>query len=329
MHDALGTQGFPERDMTSASDEIKTSLVHEIAAGKFPVGTWLPSCRALASELGVNRNTVNKVYQDLARVGVLEVVPGRGYRVVKQPDREHTAVPSVMRRRLLAAARDARLAGVGHGAFILAAKEIADMLYLHGRPMIACVECNDQDSKLLASELEASLSESVEPLLLADLERSPEELVAKYDIICTTLYHLTETQALAGSSKHRVVAVHAPPDAQALLELVRLDPSSRVGVVCEQPRTREYLKAAIGMVFDGDVRICLMSEREALQEIAHSVDVLVDVPSCHERISSLFPDVRTLTVGFHLDSKSLSEVRAKVAELHTERTRDLIESSSV
>ena len=190
--------------MTSVSDEIKTSLIHEMASGKFPVGTWLPSCRALAGELGVNRNTVNKVYQDLAREGVLEVVPGKGYRVVRQPDGGRTTVPSVMRRRLLAAARDARLAGVSHEAFALAAKDIADMLYFHGRPMIACVECNDEDSRLLASELEASLSESVEPLLITDLERSPEEVVAKYDIICTTLYHLSETETLAGSNGYRL-----------------------------------------------------------------------------------------------------------------------------
>ena len=314
--------------MISESDEVKGSLTHKISIGLYPVGSWLPSCRTLAAELGINRNTANKVYKDLADQSLTEVVPGKGYRVVKRPERGTPSSPNMMRARLVGAARDAKLGGMDRDAFIRSVVEIADMLYRHQRPLIAFVECNMDDATLLANELTAALSEPVKPLVLADLERSPEDVAASYDIICTTLYHLAQVRRSMGSAEDKVVAVHAPPDSQALLELARLDSETRVGVVCEQAPTRKHMAAAIGTVFDSDVRICLLSERDVLQEIGRSVDVLVDVPCCHEKITALVPFIRTITVGFHLDVNSLSSLRARLAELYSKQARDLVTAST-
>jgi hypothetical protein len=163
----------------------------------------------------------------------------------------------------------------------------------------------------------------VEPVLIATLERDVEDVTAKYPIVCTTLFHFAQVKAIAGSHADKVVAVHCAPDSHALLELSSLGPGSAVGVVCEQPGAREYLSAAIGMVFEGVIQECLMSEGDQLAEIARSVDILVDVPSCHARIAERFPSVRTLTVSFHLDNSSLSALRDRLAELGTQRAREV------
>ena len=49
-----------------------------ISAGKFERGERLPSVRELSVQLGVNYNTVNKVYQDLERDGYIYTQRGRG-----------------------------------------------------------------------------------------------------------------------------------------------------------------------------------------------------------------------------------------------------------
>ena len=49
--------------------QIRKRLVYLISAGKFERGERLPSVRELSVQLGVNYNTVNKVYQDLERDG--------------------------------------------------------------------------------------------------------------------------------------------------------------------------------------------------------------------------------------------------------------------
>ena len=61
---------------------IYTQLYQEIlrlsALGAMVPGEQLPSVRALAQELGVNPNTVQKAYQMLERDGILNSVTGRG-----------------------------------------------------------------------------------------------------------------------------------------------------------------------------------------------------------------------------------------------------------
>ena len=57
---------------------IRKRLVYLISAGKFERGERLPSVRELSVQLGVNYNTVNKVYQDLERDGYIYTQRGRG-----------------------------------------------------------------------------------------------------------------------------------------------------------------------------------------------------------------------------------------------------------
>ena len=50
-----------------------------VAAGRLRPGDGLPSVRALAEELRINRNTAAKAYAELETLGVLEARPGSGY----------------------------------------------------------------------------------------------------------------------------------------------------------------------------------------------------------------------------------------------------------
>lgn len=51
---------------------------HAAASGGLRAGEPLPSIRALAEELRLNRNTVAKAYEELERQGVIESTPGKG-----------------------------------------------------------------------------------------------------------------------------------------------------------------------------------------------------------------------------------------------------------
>jgi 2-aminoadipate transaminase len=58
--------------------QIAARLRDEIAAGRRAAGDRLPTIRALASELGVNRDTVALAYEALASEGLVESTVGRG-----------------------------------------------------------------------------------------------------------------------------------------------------------------------------------------------------------------------------------------------------------
>src|SRR5438309_1834063 len=67
-------------------DEIKTL----IARGELAQGTSLPPVRQVASDLGVNLNTVAFAYRCLAKEGLIRVKHGSGAVVVSQIATENT-----------------------------------------------------------------------------------------------------------------------------------------------------------------------------------------------------------------------------------------------
>src|ERR687894_308169 len=65
--------------------QLKEQIKHLILTGRFEVGSRLPSIRAMAGFLRVNRNTVARVISDLEREGFVESRRGSGVYVVKPP----------------------------------------------------------------------------------------------------------------------------------------------------------------------------------------------------------------------------------------------------
>jgi GntR family transcriptional regulator len=58
--------------------QLTRAIQFAIATGKLRIGEQLPTVRQLAVELRVNANTVDKVYAELERSGVLETRRGVG-----------------------------------------------------------------------------------------------------------------------------------------------------------------------------------------------------------------------------------------------------------
>lgn len=58
--------------------QVRNEIVEGIASGKLQPGDALPSVRVLASDLGVNMHTVNKVYQILKQDGFIHIHRQKG-----------------------------------------------------------------------------------------------------------------------------------------------------------------------------------------------------------------------------------------------------------
>ena len=59
-------------------EQVYRSVITLGAAGAFGESGQLPSVRAVAKELGVNPNTVQKAYSMLERDGIIHSLPGKG-----------------------------------------------------------------------------------------------------------------------------------------------------------------------------------------------------------------------------------------------------------
>lgn len=58
--------------------QIKNRLAYLIASGQYDAGDRLPTVRALAVDLDISYNTVNRAYTDLEREGFISTRKGRG-----------------------------------------------------------------------------------------------------------------------------------------------------------------------------------------------------------------------------------------------------------
>lgn len=58
--------------------QLRNRLIYLIDTGSFGVGDKLPTMRELAVNLGVNYNTISKVYRDIERDGYITSVRGKG-----------------------------------------------------------------------------------------------------------------------------------------------------------------------------------------------------------------------------------------------------------
>src|SRR5919199_3873704 len=96
--------------------QLEGQIKHLILTGGFEVGSRLPSIRAMAGFLRINRNTVARVFSDLEREGYVESRRGSGVYVVEPPveaedEKRHEVVERVMD---LAAARDVPVEELGY-----------------------------------------------------------------------------------------------------------------------------------------------------------------------------------------------------------------------
>ena len=85
-----------------AYTQIVEQVKYALATGVLREGDQLPSIRALAEQLRINRNTVARAYGDLEREGVVQTEQGRGVFCAEKGN----ALTGAARRRILAEALD-------------------------------------------------------------------------------------------------------------------------------------------------------------------------------------------------------------------------------
>src|SRR5215212_3941926 len=96
--------------------QLEEQIKHLILTGTFEAGDRLPSIRALAGFLRVNRNTVARVISDLEREGFVECRRGSGVYVVEPPVNEEGSKRQEVLERVmdLAAAQGVSVEAVGN-----------------------------------------------------------------------------------------------------------------------------------------------------------------------------------------------------------------------
>ncbi len=293
------------------AEEIKRAISNRISGGQYPPGTRLPSVRATANELGANRNTVNKAYQALQQLGLIELPAGRNTFHVR-------ATPPV--RNLLEAfrsnAREAVWRAMADGISVEELRAelnqiIADV-YDQNDVAVCFLECNRHDSETLSAELSRLTAASIKPLLLDDLQHRPGAIVEDHDLIVTTLHHLAEVTRELHGHENKIVGVDTRPSYDVLLDLARLAPE-RVGLVCTLDNTAMMLRHIIQSYQPNcAVDVALDADAAAVERIATADNVLVVTHTSRAFVLELTGREPDIVIDFRIDEQSSGILRQRI-----------------
>lgn len=298
------------RDLRAS--DLAHVLEQQIRAGEYAEGARLPTVRALAAQYQVNKNTVARAYQSLARRGLIVLSRGRGAFVRASSDGD--GLP--LQQRVHQLVTDARRGGVSRSQLLDSVVATVEQVYGVAPPRLLFVECNPQDLATLGGELSQVVGLPLEQLLLEAALRAAGNLADRYDLVITTFQHLGQLrQALPAAASRQIVGVLATPSHDSLLELARLHVAT-FGLICDTPSTIEHLTHIIYTYNPGaTVLPALIDDEAQVRAVVQRADAIVVTRSCHARLAALALPQPIVTVVFTIDQQSIDFLRRRLHEL--------------
>ncbi|MDX6739633.1 winged helix-turn-helix domain-containing protein [Actinocorallia sp. A-T 12471] len=275
-------------------NDVHRILRDRIGAGVYTVGSRLPSCRALAAELGTNPSTVDRALHRLAGDGFVRTSPRQGSVVTAAP--ESTALSAErFDRDLRGLVMRAQSAGLPAGDI---QRMIADALAsLRPAPRVAFVECNQRDLERMCALVERTSGIAVEPVLLADA--AGRRLDAEYDAIATPIFHLRDLEGLVDSFD-TVIEINAMPAPPLLRRLATLPSRLRVVVAAPTARGIDRMAALVGQYTPTPPERLLLGSDD-VSRVAGAVLVRNNASDLPAEAASLAAEVLTIEWDFDND----------------------------
>jgi GntR family transcriptional regulator len=250
--------------------QLKEQIKHLILTGNFEVGSRLPSIRALAGFLRVNRNTVARVISDLEREGYVQSRRGSGVYVIDPPvEAEDLKRQEVLERVMdLAAAQGVPVEDLAYALLARAGAKPQE------KTRILFIECTRAELDRFSAELEEQLPVEVEKVLLEDLaERVAGAQELPWQMAVTTFFHVHEVQDLMEPRGIETVALLAEANLESLQRLTELPAGTPVGVVGWGQTCMENLSRSMeGAGLDHLNFVQLYVDEESAEEVWDSLD---------------------------------------------------------
>lgn len=245
--------------------QLVDAIRADIHSGRLSPGEKLPTVRELADETGLARGTIKRAYDELGKLGELEMSRGRGTFVRYQPENSESRKERAM------AAIDKMFDRLDALGFSAQETEIFLRLKQQERARraenlrVAFVECNQEVLRQVVEQLHALPDTDLYQYLLDDVAAYPYEASDDMDVIVTTAAHyerLMETVPAQG--KLLKVALRLAPE--TILALTRLCTARRVGVLCHSARFGSLLQTALAVYAPeaGQAELHLFDEAETM-----------------------------------------------------------------
>ena len=286
-------------------DDVYLLILERLGSGVFPLGSRLPSCRALAATFGSNPSTVSRALRRLSADGLVRTEERRGtFVTATQPagvDSEAQIVEDLTRivSRATAAGYDRPVIGR------MFEKAIASVTT---STVVAFAECNVFDLGRMSRIIENATGVTVDPVLLDDL---PDDWRAVFDVVAVPLFHLAD---VAGKSPglDRVVELNFVPAAEVLRRIATLDPRRRVVVVVPTRRGIERISSLVRQYYAGRIETHVGGTDDIPKLGAGDVLVTTHALGLSDDRAASLPEV--IQVDWALDQHSAQTFRLRVEQ---------------
>lgn len=212
--------------------QIVNAIYKDIKSGALAPNYKLPTVRELAVEMKIARGTIQHAYDELQKLGVIEMTQGRGTFVLDKTDHE---LGSKKERAMKAI--DALLDEMEELSFSTREIQIFFDLKLREREerydnvRIALVDCNPEALSLIANQISRIPNVDVYQFLLADVLKKNYPFGKNVDLVITTSTHFAELEkAVVQASK--ITRIVLTPTQNTVAELAKLACGTRIGVLC-------------------------------------------------------------------------------------------------
>lgn len=310
------TQGIP------LYRQIRDYLEEQIGSGKQENGR-LPSVRAIARQLGVNPNTVQRAYNELRKEGIVAGEVGKGTFVTRDPAgfRQET------RRGLLKKTIERSLEEALALEYTIEEFESTVTEYIREKRKqmenirLVFVECNIEQLTYFTEHLELDPHIQRVPILLEDLLAGTPEAVRQVeqaDIVVTSFYHLDQMRKRFQTLRQPIIGISLEPELTTLIRIARIGEQATVGIVTTSRQCREEIRETLvkaNLDFTALLEADSPPAAQLKQLVAQCGAVLVS-PRQKERVSAAVkPGTPVIEFVFTPDKTSIHNLKVAILEL--------------
>lgn len=271
--------------------QLEDQILYAISVSELKPGDPLPSIRQLEQQLGVNRNTVRRAYQELQAKGAIVLRRGQAAEVAETPPAGEAPDTSSPERAVDLGIENLRrceswgVDGLQFAHYLTAIARQHDASY----PKLAFAECNSGMAEAIARRIADRMGRSVEALVVRHGTTAPD-LPASVRFVFTPPWHLAETTGILADRNTQVLPLSLRLDEETVTALERAAGRRVLIVVRDSESTSGYRALIHEHAPTAHVDATLSEVVEKDPAVFDSYDVVVHTTPCLDVVRSRASD---------------------------------------
>lgn len=309
--------------------QLKDQIKYFISTGSLTADEKLPPVKILAKTLGINFLTVRKAYKELEGNGLISIRHGEGS-FISLSNAAHKTNPaqSEIQNQFAESTKQLVEQYSKRGLEFSEIKKILDDTFAEierdrSLPTVIFAECNQFQIKQISGILEAELKLSVIPVLIEDLSAKTASLIEsrKKINIVTTGFHVNEVRNVVGNLPIQIDVLITNLNPETRRQLESFGEMASYSFICRDKESavlyKDLLKAELGYEHI-NLTACTLAEKEKVNNILNSSDVVLVSPPVYEEVRKLAPSEKAVFNVFErVDPMSLKVIKDRIIGSYT------------